>query len=61
MKRLLRKWREWRAGKRVAKIINDHNIAYRVGYEDGERSKERYPFLKCPNGLTLLLGQKNND
>ncbi len=36
MKKLLRKWRRWRAGNRIAKIINDHNIAYRVGYEDGK-------------------------
>ncbi len=61
MKKLLRKWRRWKAGRRLAKVINGHHAAYRVGYEDGKRSKERYPFLEHPNGLTLLLGQKNND
>lgn len=45
MKKLLRKWNRWRAGRRIAKIINDHHTAYRVGYEDGKMSKERYPFL----------------
>ena len=38
MKKLLR-WRgSWLAGRRITKIINDHNIAYRVGYEDGQKA-----------------------
>ncbi len=37
MKKLLRKWRRWRAGRRLAKVINDHHTAYRIGHEDGHK------------------------
>ncbi len=49
MKKLLRKWRRWRAGRRLAKVINDYNAGFTDGYEAGKKSKERYPFLKLPD------------
>ena len=38
MKKLLRKWRRWRAGKRLAKVINGSHKTYGVGYDDGHKA-----------------------
>lgn len=46
MKKLLRKWRRWRAGRKLAKAVNDYNAGYADGFIAGRKHKEKYPFLK---------------
>ncbi len=46
---------------KLRKEKQDYTDGFNDGFVAGQKSKEKYPFLKCSNGLTLLLSQKNND
>ncbi len=51
---LWKRWMRWKIRRQIKKDKVEYAAGFRDGYEVGQKSKEKYPFLKRPRCLTSI-------
>lgn len=52
---LLHRWKLWRIRRQLKKDKQEYTQGFRDGYHVGQKSKEKYPYLKMPGTFDRIL------